>query len=147
MGTTEVATIRCPACGQANRVPANGRDGPRCGRCRAALPFVVDADDDSFADVVERSRIPVVVDFWAAWCGPCRMVSPVLERLAAEFAGQIKLVKVDVDRAPGLSQQFDIRAVPTLLVMRGDRVVATQAGAAPAPALRRWLEDALATAR
>jgi thioredoxin 2 len=111
------------------------------------LPFVVDADDDSFADVVERSRIPVVVDFWAAWCGPCRMVSPVLERLAAEFAGQIKLVKVDVDRAPGLSQQFDIRAVPTLLVMRGDRVVATQAGAAPAPALRRWLEDALATAR
>jgi thioredoxin 2 len=111
------------------------------------LPYVVDADDDSFTDVVEHSRIPVVVDFWAAWCGPCRMVSPFLERLAKELAGRFKLVKVDVDRSPRSAQRFDIRAVPTLLVMKGGQVVATQAGAAPAPVLRRWLEDALVEAR
>lgn len=147
--TTDVATnvVQCPQCGRRNRVPANGSGAPRCGNCKAALPFVVDADDDSFAEVVEQSRIPVVVDFWAAWCGPCRMVSPVLEKLAEEYAGQLKLVKVDVDRSPRVSQRFSVRAVPTLLVMKGDQVVATQAGAAPAQVLREWLEDALAKTR
>lgn len=143
----ETTVVSCPGCGQANRVPANGPGTPRCGKCGAALPYVVDADDDSFTDVVEHSRIPVVVDFWAAWCGPCRMVSPFLERLAKELAGRFKLVKVDVDRSPRSAQRFDIRAVPTLLVMKGGQVVATQAGAAPAPVLRRWLEDALVEAR
>ena len=83
--------------------------------------------------------MPVLVDLWAVWCAPCRQVSPVLARLADERAGRVKLVKVDVDKAPGLSQRFDVQAVPTLLVLRGGEVVARQAGAAPANILSEWL--------
>ena len=86
----------------------------------------------------------MLVDLWATWCGPCRMVSPVLEQLATERAGAIKLVKVDVDRAPATGSRFQVRAVPTLLVLRDGEVVARQPGAAPVATLRRWLDDALA---
>ena len=110
----------------------------------APLPWIAEAGDDDFAAVAERASIPVLVDFWATWCGPCRMVSPALEQLATERAGVIKLVKVDVDRAPALGQRFQIQAVPTLLVLRGGEVAARQAGAAPVAVLRRWLDDALA---
>ena len=89
--------------------------------------------------------MPVLVDLWAVWCAPCRQVSPVLARLAHERAGQLKLVKVDVDKAPGLSQRFDVQAVPTLLVLRGGEVVARQAGAAPANILGEWLDRALSS--
>ena len=111
-----------------------------------APDLIKDSSDASFmADVVEASRTtPVIVDFWATWCGPCRMVSPVLEQLATEYAGRLKLVKVDVDRSPRLSQRFAVQAVPTLLVLRAGQVVGRQAGAAPAPALRSWLDGALA---
>jgi thioredoxin 2 len=136
--------IQCPNCGQRNRVPAAADGIPRCGNCHKPLPWIVDAGDDSFAEVVEKAQIPVLVDMWATWCGPCRMVSPALEQLARDFAGQVKLVKVDVDQAPGLQARFGIRAVPTLMVLRGPRVVASQAGALPPPALRSWLENALA---
>ena len=108
------------------------------------LPRIAEAGDDDVAAVAERASIPVLVDFWATWCGPCRMVSPALEQLATERAGVIKLVKVDVDRAPTLSQRFQIQAVPTLLVLRGGEVAARQPGAAPVAVLRRWLDDALA---
>jgi thioredoxin 2 len=100
--------------------------------------------DADFAVVAEQSPVPVLVDFWAAWCGPCRLVSPVLDKLAIERAGGIKLVKVDVDRAPRLSSRFDVQAIPTLMVMAGGKVLAKQAGAAPAAALRSWLDSALA---
>jgi thioredoxin 2 len=91
--------------------------------------------------------MPVLVDLWAAWCGPCRMVSPALEQLARERAGQVKLVKVDVDKAPGLSQRFDVKAVPTLLVLKDGEVLARQSGAAPANVLRDWLDRALTADR
>lgn len=94
--------------------------------------------------VAERSPLPALIDFWAAWCGPCRMVSPVLDRLARERAGRIKLVKVDVDRSPQLSRRFDVQAIPTLMIIVGGKVVARQAGAAPAEVLRSWLDGALA---
>ena len=87
--------------------------------------------------------MPVLVDLWATWCGPCRTVSPALEQLARERAGALKLVKVDVDAAPAVSQRFAVRAVPTLLLMRDGRVLARQSGAAPLPALRSWVDDAL----
>jgi thioredoxin 2 len=133
----------CDRCGRRNRVPAVAEGVPRCGVCRAPLPWVTDAGDADFADVADRSRVPVVVDLWAEWCAPCRMVSPALERLARDLAGQIKLVKVDVDHAPGLRSRFAVQAVPTLLVMRGPQVVARQAGVVPADVLRRWVENAL----
>jgi thioredoxin 2 len=106
---------------------------------------VVDAGDADFGEVAERSPVPVLVDLWATWCGPCRAVSPALERLAAAFAGRVKLVRVDVDAAPQLARRFGVQAVPTLLVLDRGEVVTRQAGAAPEPALRAWLEGALAS--
>jgi thioredoxin 2 len=141
--TQKTGIVTCPNCGKRNRVPAVADAVPKCGNCHQALPWLADAGDDDFADIVERSPVPALVDMWATWCGPCRMVSPALERLAADRRGQIKLVKVDVDAAPRLSERFQIRAVPTLLVVRNGEVLARQAGAAPEPALRSWLDGAL----
>jgi thioredoxin 2 len=86
----------------------------------------------------------VLVDFWAPWCGPCRMVSPALAQLAEERPGQLKLVKVNVDESPRLQQRFAVQAIPTLMVLRGGKVIARQAGAAPVTALRSWLDQSLA---
>ncbi len=105
---------------------------------------MADADDGSFAQVAEAAAIPVIVDLWAPWCGPCRMVSPALENLALEYAGRVKLVKVDVDESPRTARRFDARGIPTLLVLRNGQVVSRQVGAAPEPALRTWLDQALA---
>jgi len=135
--------VTCPHCGRRNRVPSVADGVPRCGNCHNSLPWIAEAGDDDFAAIAERASIPVLVDFWAPWCGPCRMVSPALEQLATERTGVIKLVKVDVDRASALGQRFQIQAVPTLLVLRGGEVAARQAGAAPVAVLRRWLDDAL----
>ncbi|WP_406632987.1 thioredoxin [Pseudarthrobacter quantipunctorum] len=140
----EPALATCPACGKTNRVPAQAAGRPRCGNCKADLPWIVAAGDADFAAVAEQSPVPVLVDFWAAWCGPCRMVSPVLDKLARERPGRIKLVKVDVDKSPGLSRRFDVQAIPTLMVMVDGKVAARQAGAAPAEVLRSWLDGALA---
>ncbi|MCD5344566.1 thioredoxin [Arthrobacter sp. AK04] len=140
----EPALTTCPACGKTNRVPAQAAGRPRCGSCKADLPWIVAAGDADFAAVAEQSPVPVLVDFWAAWCGPCRMVSPVLDKLARERPGRIKLVKVDVDKSPGLSRRFDVQAIPTLMVMVDGKVAARQAGAAPAEVLRSWLDGALA---
>jgi thioredoxin 2 len=136
--------IRCPHCGQANRVPAAAAGTPRCGKCHQPLPWIVDADDATFADVADAAKIPVIVDLWAPWCGPCRMVSPALEKLAHDLAGQVKLVKVNVDVSPELSRRFGAQAIPTLLVLRGGQVAARQTGAAPLAALRAWVDKALA---
>ena len=140
----EPALTTCPACGKTNRVPAQAAGRPRCGSCKADLPWIVAAGDADFAAVAEQSPVPVLVDFWAAWCGPCRMVSPVLDKLARERPGRIKLVRVDVDKSPGLSRRFDVQAIPTLMVMVDGKVAARQAGAAPAEVLRSWLDGALA---
>ncbi|SDJ23787.1 thioredoxin [Nonomuraea jiangxiensis] len=137
--------VTCVNCGRQNRVPAAAEGRPRCGNCHQPLPWIADAGDDTFAEVAERARLPVLVDFWAQWCAPCRAVTPALEQLAHEMAGRVKLVKVDVDRAPALSQRFTITAVPTLMMLNEGRVVAQRAGAAPAPQLREWVEDTLRT--
>jgi thioredoxin 2 len=135
--------VRYAHCGQKNRVPAAADGTPRCGRCHRPLPWVTDADDTTFGDVAEAAKVPVIVDLWAPWCGPCRMVSPALEQLARDLAGQVKLVKVNVDASPRLSQRFDVQAIPTLLMLRDGRVAARQTGALPPPALRTWAENAL----
>jgi thioredoxin 2 len=136
--------IRCENCGTKNRVPADAAGTPRCGKCHEALPWMADADEETFGVVVEDAALPVLVDLWAPWCGPCRMVSPALEQLARAYRGRVKLVKVNVDEAPGLATRFGVQGVPTLLLMDGGRVVARQVGAAPESALRTWLDQALA---
>ena len=136
--------VDCPSCGRKNRVPAAASGRPQCAQCHAALPWVADAVDGDFAAVAERSPVPVLVDLWAPWCGPCRAVSPALETVARDLAGRLKLVKVNVDAAPGLAARFDARSIPTLLLLDRGRVVARQVGAAPAAALKAWVEQALA---
>jgi thioredoxin 2 len=109
------------------------------------MPWIVDTTEAEFHEVVENATIPVVVDLWAPWCGPCRMVSPALESLARQFANRIKLVKVNVDNAPALSRRFEVQSIPTLLLMRGSTVISRQIGAVPEAALRQWIEAGLAT--
>ena len=138
--------VRCGQCRQANRVPATAAGTPRCGKCHQALPWIADADDSTFGEVAEAAKIPVVVDLWAPWCGPCRTVSPALEQLARDLAGKVKLVKVNVDTSPQTSQRFGVQAIPTLLVLRRGQVTARQTGAVPLAALRTWVDSALAAA-
>jgi len=135
--------VRCRNCGRRNRVPAAAAGIPRCGNCHQPLPWIADADDDSFAEIAEAASLPVVVDLWAPWCGPCRMVSPALAQVATDLRGRIKLVKVNVDDSPKIQQRFAVQAIPTLLVLRQGEVVARQAGAAPAARLRAWIEEAI----
>ncbi|MEU9746602.1 thioredoxin [Streptomyces niveus] len=140
---TSVRTVSCVNCGRTNRVPAAAAGSPRCGNCRAALPWIAEAGDADFGEVAERADLPVLVDLWATWCGPCRMVSPALEQVAGELAGRIKLVKVDIDRSPALARRFEVQAVPTLLILDRGRPIARQTGAAPANALRQWVDESL----
>ncbi len=136
--------VRCGHCGQANRVPTAAAGTPRCGICHQALPWIADADDTTFGEVAEAAKIPVIVDLWAPWCAPCRMVSPALEQLARDLAGKVKLVKVNVDTSPQISQRFGAQAIPTLLVLRRGQVIARQTDAIPLAALRTWAGNALA---
>jgi thioredoxin 2 len=135
--------VRCPNCGRRNRVPAAATGSPRCGNCHKPLPWIADADDDTFAEVAEAAALPVLVDLWAPWCGPCRMVSPALANLATELAGRIKLVKVNVDNSPRLQRRFGVQGIPTLLMLRRGEIISRQVGAAPEPALRSWINQAL----
>jgi thioredoxin 2 len=137
------AVVPCPVCGRKNRVPAAARGIAQCGSCGSPLPWIADAGDDDFAAVAEEAILPVLVDLWAPWCGPCRMVSPALERLAQEYRGKVKLVKVNVDDAPSLTRRFAVQGIPTLVVLSGGKEVARQTGAGPEPALRAWLDQAL----
>src|SRR5689334_2366760 len=139
----EAEIVTCPHCGKRNRVQAAAEGKPRCANCHQWLPWIAAAGDTDFTEIVDTSPVPVLVDLWATWCGPCRMVSPALEQLATERAGQLKLVKVDVDKAPATSQRFTVQAVPTLLLLDHGRVLGRQSGAGPVAVLRNWLNDAL----
>ncbi|KPI18157.1 thioredoxin [Streptomyces mirabilis] len=140
-------TVVCDHCGRKNRVPAAAGGTPRCGNCASPLAWIADAGDADFAEVAEQAKPYVVVDLWATWCGPCRMVSPALEQVAHELAGRVKLVKVDIDQNPRLAQRFQVQAVPTLLLLDKGEVIARETGAAPASALRQWVEETLAARR
>jgi thioredoxin 2 len=133
-----MAIVGCPNCGARNRVGPIARGTPRCARCKTMLPWVVDAGAASFTDETTAS-VPVVVDLWAPWCGPCRMISPVLEDLAARHAGRLKIVKVNVDEEPALGRRFDAHSIPLLVVLRDGREIDRIVGALPRPALEARL--------
>ena len=141
-GTTKV---ECNNCGAKNRVPAVAEGLPRCARCSTPLRWVVDTTDEEFHAVVDESSLPVLVDVWAPWCGPCRIVSPALEKLAGELAGNLKLVKVNADDNPEVSRRFEVQSIPTLVILDHGEVVDKQIGALPEHQLRSWLESKLPT--
>jgi len=141
--------IRCPACGATNRIPLDKlRRGltPRCGRCKTPLSTAtkpVTVTDATFATEVERSPLPVLVDLWAPWCGPCKMVAPVLEELAAEMAGRVRIAKLNVDENPATASRFQVTSIPTLLILKGGREIDRIVGAQPKPEIARRLEQAV----
>jgi thioredoxin 2 len=127
--------VACASCGAKNRVPIGSPGHPRCAKCHLDLPWLVDAGDADFATAVDTKHL-VVVDLWAPWCGPCRMVAPSLESLSRDFAGRLKVVKVNVDESPQVAQRYDARSIPMLLFMRGGEVINTVIGAQPEHVLR-----------
>jgi thioredoxin 2 len=141
-GGGPVSVLRCPHCGASNRIRPSARGAPHCGTCGKPLPWVVDADESSF-EVEAKAAPTVVVDRWAPWCGPCRIVSPMLDAFACEHAGRVKVVKVNVDDNQGLAIRFDAMSIPTMVVLRDGQTVDRIVGAMPQPALWARLEPHL----
>lgn len=134
----------CPHCGTRNRVPVVAIGRPRCAKCKKDLPWLVEADATDFDEAIARSTIPVLVDLWAPWCGPCRMVAPILEKVAAERAGKLRVVKLNVDDAPAISARLRAQSIPTMLLFDNGAEVGRQIGAIPEHAVNVWIEQSLA---
>ena len=143
--------IRCTSCGATNRVPVEKlgrRRRPVCGRCKTALPTAENkpmaVTDATFSAEVERSPLPVLLDLWAPWCGPCHMVAPVLEELADEMAGRVRVAKVNVDENPATASRFQVRSIPTLLVLKKGEELERMVGVQPKQEILRRLERVIA---
>jgi thioredoxin 2 len=130
--------ITCPNCGKKNRVRPQSEGVSRCAVCHQLLPWVVDADRESFEAEI-RASVPVVIDFWAPWCGPCRMVTPSLERLAHAHAGKLKVVKLNVDEAPDIGARYEVQGIPLLVLLRKGKELDRLVGAAPERQIESWL--------
>ena len=143
---SETRVLTCTSCGQKNRVMVAAAGVPHCAKCASALPWLVDVSAADFQSGVAESPVPVLADFWAPWCGPCRMVAPAVEKIANELAGKLKVVKINTDEQPELGERFGVRSIPTLVLFEGgkerDRVI----GARQAHALRNWLDEKLGSA-
>lgn len=134
----------CPACGAQNRLAAAAPGAPHCARCQAPLPWLVEATDENFASAVAGASLPVLLDLWAPWCPPCRLIAPTVERSAERFAGRLKVAKLNVDESPATSQRFGVQGIPTLLILRDGREVARQVGALMGEPFFAWVESSLA---
>lgn len=143
---SETMTVQCAYCKTANRV-VRGREGAICGRCRepldagAAMGKAVNVTEGSFQREVLESPLPVLVDCWAPWCGPCRMLTPTIDALAGRLAGQVKVAKLNVDEAPTLAGRMSIQGVPTLMAFKNGQLLGRQTGAGSADQIVGWLRQ------
>jgi thioredoxin 2 len=146
---SEPLVIQCPACGAKNRVPQEELERglqPVCGRCKTPIPLhnqPVTVTDGTFSSEVERSPLPVLLDMWAPWCGPCRAVAPVIEQLATEMAGRVLVAKLNVDDNPVTAERFNIRGIPALLVLKAGREIDRIVGVQPKSEIVRRLQQAI----
>lgn len=137
--------VACAACGAANRVPRDRLgEEPKCGKCKAPLldGRPVALDEAGFERFLRNTEIPVVVDFWAAWCGPCRAMAPAFEAAAAQLKGRVRFAKLDTEAAQGIAARYAIRSIPTMIVFRGAREAARTSGAMDGSSIVRWVSSA-----
>jgi thioredoxin 2 len=143
---TKKMTLRCQFCGTWNRIDASrAADKPKCGKCGTPMHLdrPIKLDDESFSRTIQESDVPVLVDFYADWCGPCKMMAPFVDELAAKYLGRALVAKVDTDGAQKAAQPFNIRGIPTTIVFKGGKVVAQKSGAMPLAGLEQLLTQAL----
>ena len=143
---TKKLTLRCQFCETWNRIDASrAADRPKCGKC--GKPILLDRpiklDDDTFHKTIDEAEVPVLVDFYADWCGPCKMMAPFVDEIAAAYVGRALIAKLDTDHSPRTSQEFQIRGIPTTIVFKGGKPVAQKSGAMPRAALEEMLKGAL----
>ncbi len=142
--STKHVTVRCQFCATWNRIDASrAASGPKCGKCGTPIRLdrPVKLDAETFDRTIAETEIPVLVDFYADWCGPCKMMAPLVDELAAEHQGQALIAKLDTDRAQAVSQSFQVRGIPTTIVFRGGKETKRRVGAVPKAALEELLTD------